>query len=322
MTARLTHALETGALVLPEGRIAVFAPSSEIELSALQRAQVTVISRFAPDVLLWEQRGYEVRQSADGDFAVAFVALPRAKEAARAMLAEAAAVSDLLIVDGQKTDGIAPMIKALGAKARLDGTISKAHGKLIWCAAPDLTDWAGRPRDVGGFITRPGVFSADGPDKGSVALAEALPDVAGHVVDLGAGWGFLSRRILASGRVTKLDLVEADLTALDCARDNIDDARAAFHWADARTFKPAALVDVVVTNPPFHKGRAGEPDLGRAFIDTAAKILKPGGQLWLVANRHLPYEERLSERFREVSEVGGTSGFKVIHAAKPHRHSR
>lgn len=320
--SRLTHALETGALALPEGRIAVFGPPLGADLSALERERVEVISRFYPDVLYWQGLGFRVLQAPEGRYAAALVFVPRAKDAARARLAEAAGSADLLLVDGQKTDGVDSLLKAVKQIAAPEAVLSKAHGKLFWLAAPDLSGWTGTPRDTGGFITRPGVFSADGPDKGSLALVQALPPLAGHVVDLGAGWGFLAWHILSSDKVAALDLVEADLTALDCARENVTDPRAAFHWADATRFKPAKPADVVVSNPPFHTGRAGDPGLGRAFIRAAAAMLGPTGTFWMVANRHLPYEDTLAEAFREVESVDGTPGFKVIRAAKPHRTGR
>ncbi|MZR13480.1 methyltransferase [Maritimibacter sp. DP07] len=317
--SRLTHALDTGALLLPEGRIAVFGAPADTDLTALEADRVEVISRHYPDVVHWQDRGYRVLQAPEGHYATALVHLPRAKDAARARLAEAAACCDLLLVDGAKTDGVDSILKSVKKIAPVDHVLAKAHGKLFWLAAPDLSDWAAAPREVAGFVTRPGVFSADGPDKGSVALAEALPPLAGHVVDLGAGWGFLARTILASDKVSALDLVEADLDALDCARKNIDDPRARFHWADAATFAPKAPVDVVVSNPPFHTGRAGTPALGQAFIRAAARMLAPSGKFWMVANRHLPYEDTLAAVFRQVDDMGGTPGFKVIRATKPLR---
>ena len=55
-----------------------------------------------------------------------------------------------------------------------------------------------RTQIEGGFTTVPGVFSADAPDRGSVLLAAALPaKLPARVADLGAGWGYLSRAILA-----------------------------------------------------------------------------------------------------------------------------
>ena len=51
----------------------------------------------------------------------------------------------------------------------------------------------------------------------------------------------------------------------------------------------------------------------------AAAMLLPHGQLWLVANRHLPYEAELDARFQVWREIGGTPAFKVIEAARPRR---
>jgi 16S rRNA (guanine1207-N2)-methyltransferase len=78
-----------------------------------------------------------------------------------------------------------------------------------------------------------------------------------------------------------------------------------------------AALDTVVTNPPFHAGRAADPDLGRAFIAAAAAMLKPGGQLWLVANRHLPYETAMAAQFRSVEEVAGDARFKILQGKGP-----
>jgi 16S rRNA (guanine1207-N2)-methyltransferase len=100
---------------------------------------------------------------------------------------------------------------------------------------------------------------------------------------------------------------------------NVIDPRARFHWADATTFAPDAPFDTVVTNPPFHVARAANPGLGRAFIETARRMLTPRGDLWLVANRHLPYEAALRAAFRDVAETGDDPAFKVFHASHPIR---
>src|SRR3546814_3736999 len=74
-------------------------------------------------------------------------------------------------------------------------------------------------------------------------------------------------------------------------------AKLGFHWHDV-TAGLAQRFDVIVTNPPFHaQGNAARPDIGRRFIAVAAEALKPGGRLWLVANRHLPYESVLDASF-------------------------
>lgn len=317
-------ALETGALNLPSvGMIAVYAPQAGDDLSALPRDRVEVITAFRPDHDAFKAQGYAVRHTGGGVYATAVVCLPRAKAQARGLVAQAAAEvapRGIIAVDGQKTDGIDAMFKDLRARVPVSAALSKAHGKFFsFAAGADFADWKAVPQLVAGFQTCPGVFSADGPDAGSAMLAAALPPLKGKIADLGAGWGYLSRTILANPGVKSLDLVEADFAALTCARVNITDPRARFHWEDARSFKPTQLLDHVVMNPPFHTGRTADPALGIAFLRAARRILAPSGVLWLVANRTLPYDPVLRTLFREVQDIGGTAAYRLIRAHLPVR---
>lgn len=321
-SARLSLALETGALTLPAtGQIAVYRPRMGDDLSDLPQGHVVVLTGFKPDHDHFA-RSYAVTPTPP--YVAALVCLPRAREAARALIARAAAEvspGGLIVVDGQKTDGIETALKDLRGRVDLSESLSKAHGKLAtFRAGTDLSDWLAQPTMVEGFQTLPGIFSADGPDKGSRLLAATLPaKLAGKVADLGAGWGFLAAEILKRPGVKRLDLVEAEVDALDCARVNVTDPRAQFHWADATTWKPESLLDAVVMNPPFHLGRDADPTLGAAFIRAARRMLAPNGSLWLVANRHLPYDAVLSESFLHHEDVAVDGGFRVIHATKPVR---
>ena len=117
-------------------------------------------------------------------------------------------------------------------------------------------------------------------------------------------------------------MVEANHTAIECARQNVTDARAVFYWQDVSKWLPDTLVNTVVTNPPFHTSRAADPDLGRAFIAAAARVLKPSGEMWLVSNRHLPYETTISRHFAGVEEVASNNRFKVLRATRPSRNAR
>lgn len=327
-SSRLDLALASGALILPpSGRIAVYRPQAGDDLSALPQDRVTVLTGFRPDHDAFAARGYAVLPAAP--YAAALVCLPRARDHARALVAQAAAEvlpGGPVAVDGQKTDGIESMIRDLRGRVPLSDPVTKAHGKLaVFAADPaPFADWQARPARIeADFVTRPGVFSADAPDRGSALLAAALPETLGpKVVDLGAGWGYLSRAILARKGVKRLDLVEAEADALACARENITDDRARFHWADAAMFRPDSLAETVVTNPPFHTGRAADPGLGTAFIAAARRMLAPDGVLYLVANRHLPYDAALNAHFLVVETIGGDAAFRLFRAAKPRRPSR
>lgn len=329
-SARLSLALDSGALALPaDGPIAVIGPQAGEDLSALPRSRVVIVTGFRPDHEAFATAGWTCARHAPAGSAAALVCLPRAREAALARIAEAAAAvqpGGPVAVDGQKTDGIEPVLRQLRAalpEGALSDPVTKAHGRLAVFAAGagDLSAWTARPRRIeGDFVTRPGVFSADAPDPGSVLLAAALPPaLPGRVVDLGAGWGYLAHAVLAREGVTRLDLVEADAEALDCARQNIADPRAAFHWADATRWRPDRPAQHVVMNPPFHIGREADPALGVAFLRAAAAMLAPEGVLWLVANRHLPYDAPLGALFHRVDPLGGDGTFRLVRAQGPRR---
>ncbi|MDB5659641.1 MAG: transporter [Cypionkella sp.] len=318
-SARLELALQSGALVLPaSGDIIVLRPRAGDDLSALPHDRVVVKTGFKPDHDYFEAQGYRM----EGTGSVAIVCVPRAKAEARALMADAIN-TQIIVVDGQKTDGVESLLKdckVLGLE--VGEALSKAHGKLaVVKPSAALAEWAAKPLLIeGGFQTLPAVFSADGPDRGSILLAAALPAKLGNrVADFGAGWGYLSRAILERDGVKELDLIEAEAEALTCARANITDPRAKFFWADATTYKTAKLWDTVVMNPPFHNTREADAGLGMGFIQAAQKGLAPSGSLWMVSNRHLPYEKLLVTLFKQVEEIGTDKAFRVTRASYPIR---
>ncbi len=326
---RLSLALEAGLLLPNEGRLAVLHPRAGEDISILPRERVQIVTPHAPDHAAFEAQGYSCAQEI-AEAAAVIVCLPRGRDEARDLIAQAAAATTgPVILDGQKTDGIEAHLRALRGRVELSTPISKGHGKIAWFTSPGATafdDWRAEQRAFGdangrSFVTRPGVFSADGVDPGSALLSSVLPvGMKGVVVDLGAGWGWLSATLLAQAPgIEALHLMESDARALDCARANVADPRAVFHWVDATRPLPGLRVDHVITNPPFHQGRTGQPALGQAFIRAASAMLAPAGKLWLVANRHLPYEVTLAQTFATHQEVANERGFKVLVAERPRR---
>ncbi len=327
----IAHAAEVSGLdarlalvELPaEGRIAVLGPRAGMDLAAMPRERTDIVTGFRPDHDAFIAENWHTSfERGPQPYAAAIVVLPRARAAGEALVAEAVrATRGPVLVDGQKTDGIEAMLRALRDRGVALDVISKAHGKLgrFTAADVDLSAWSHAPVTLPeGFSTAPGAFSSDGIDPGSALLAGALPtSLRGRVADLGAGWGFLAHAVLSRADVIEVHLIEADRAALAAARRNITDPRARFHWADALAFAPEERFDAVVMNPPFHLRRAADPGLGLAFIAAAARMLGPSGALYLVANRHLPYDRALAGAFREVTEIGATRSFRAIRAAHP-----
>jgi 16S rRNA (guanine1207-N2)-methyltransferase len=210
-------------------------------------------------------------------------------------------------------------LEAFGCQVEDEG---RQHQRICHAARPEAPIGleaaiaAGGPQRLGGAgpWTQPGVFSWDRDDPGSQLLIASLPALSGRGADLGCGTGALAAAVLASPAVTRLELTEIDRRALDAARRNVEDPRAVFHWADVREGPTLDGLDFVVTNPPFHADGVEDKTLGQAFIRRAKPMLRRGGVLWIVANRHLPYEAVLSEAFGRVALQADAHGYKVYEA--------
>lgn len=204
------------------------------------------------------------------------------------------------------------------------GESAKAHHRRCVVTRPETVTGideaiaGGAPRRVEGLEawSQPGIFAWDRIDAGSRLLAQALPALKGAGADLGCGYGALATVVLGSPAVTALRLIDLDRRAIEAAQRNVTDPRATFEWADARAAEAGGDLDFVVTNPPFHDGGAEDKRLGQAFIRQAAAMLGKGGVLWLVANRHLPYEAELNAAFKRVRMAADAGGYKVFEAAK------
>ena len=120
--------------------------------------------------------------------------------------------------------------------------------------------------------------------------------------------------------MTALDLYEAERDALMLAEENLKPLAGTvtldYLWHDV-TRGLRRSYDVIVSNPPFHTGRADRVDLGQCFIAAGAKALHPGGRMLLVANQHLPYETVLREAFATHRILAVADGYKIIEAVKP-----
>ena len=333
----------TGALRLPaDGRVLFLRARDGFALREMAKPGWLCEQTFKPFADALEGSRISVGSPEPGAlFSLVLLLPPRQREEARALFARALT---LLAPGGQV---VACMANSEGGKsgesdlAQLVGSIgslSKHKCRVFWsvpeATRPDTTlcdAWLAldAPRaNAAGFISRPGLFAWDRVDAASALLAEHLPpDLAGRVADIGAGYGYLSTQLLVRcAGVTSLDLFEAEARALEPARGNVEAAMHqrmsripfAVHWHDVTDGLPGRY-DVIVSNPPFHQGKADLPELGRAFIRVAADALTPQGRFWLVANRHLPYEAILAERFQEVRQIVLQDGFKVIEARGPRR---
>lgn len=326
---RLARAFNDGALPPVTGSILILRPMEPAILRSVE-AELACWQPFRPTYDQLVQFGAQMVEDIAGHYPAAIVCATRSRAETLGLIVKAwDAVADggWIAFTGQKTDGVDATIKRIRGSLAIGEVIAKGHGKLVVFqregARPAAFDeWAkaAAPSQIeDGFQTAPGLFSADSVDPGSRLLAEAVvPLLKGRVADLGAGWGWLSAQAAANPAITQIDLYEAEGAALTLARANVTDPRAAFHWADVTTLgKTATRYDTIISNPPFHKGRDGDPGLGAQFIAAAAKMLAPGGTAYFVANRHLPYEQAFNSQYNWWEEMEGNGRFKLIRARRP-----
>jgi 16S rRNA (guanine1207-N2)-methyltransferase len=328
---------DTGELTFPaDGRVLFLRARDGFRLREMAKTGWVCEQTFKPFAEALIRSRLKVETSGEARFPLVLVLPPRQRDEARALFAHAlkrASDGGVVLAAVPNAEGAKSAQSDLQSVAGPLEQLSKHKCRVFWTQPlgaqidHDLVNaWAAldEPRlNDAGYLSRPGLFAWDRVDTASALLADHLPtDLAGNVADIGAGYGYLSAQVIARcPAVTSIDLYEAEARALAPAQGNLeraqrDSGRAvtfALHWHDVIEGLPRRY-DAIVSNPPFHQGRADLPELGRSFIDTAANALLPHGRLWLVANRHLPYEATLAARFNEVRTVVVQDGFKVIEA--------
>ncbi len=176
-------------------------------------------------------------------------------------------------------------------------------------------------------VAHGGVFAGTGVDVGTRVLLDRLdrlPGDATSVVDLGSGNGVLAAavaRALPSARVRAVDVSAAAVrsTAATAAANGVGDRVEAVR-VDGFAGVDEGSVDLVVCNPPFHRGTAVDRETAPRLFAGAAQALRPGGELWTVWNSHLPYLPILRNRVGSTQVVVQTPRFTVTRSTRS-RHS-
>jgi 16S rRNA (guanine1207-N2)-methyltransferase len=331
----LSFVLETQPELGQTGRV-LFLHAQPGELLARFADRLTCEQTWKPRAVALDAAGLKPTREITGTFETILLLPERQRDT---ILADIAKAHDLLADGGTL---IVALHNDWGAKrteqqlAEICGgvqSVSKHHSRVFWATKnkPWKTDKLDAWREGaalrrildGRFWSCPGLFHWDEIDAGSKLLTEQLPaTLSGSAADLGCSWGFLSDHLLRScPNLRSLDCYEADSIGLECARRNLglvpSHVRPRLHWSDVTAGLGKACYDVIVMNPPFHDGRDADPMLGLKFIAAAARGLRSTGDLWLVANKHLPYENAMSEAFETSRLVIEAHGFKVLHGSRP-----
>lgn len=158
-------------------------------------------------------------------------------------------------------------------------------------------------RDQGNLIkavSRPGVFSHRRLDAGARALLNVIEVRDGdRVLDMGCGSGAVGLAAAARNSSVSVTAIDSNARAVSCTEQgaklnelsNITTVHTAVgECAGQGTF------DLFLGNPPYFSNYR----IAELFLKTAAKMLKPGGEVLIVCKKMEWYQERMAKFFDGV----------------------
>jgi 23S rRNA (guanine1835-N2)-methyltransferase len=213
-------------------------------------------------------------------------------------------------------------------------SLAEKKARLIFCTpypgiARDANPWPYSyqlPDGIGPVsgrtvVNHAGVFCADRLDIGTRFLLQHLPRSRGteRVVDLGCGNGVVGTAMALANPEAEVLFVDESYQAVASAeatyRANAGGA-AEFRVGDGLAGVAAGSVDLVVNNPPFHSHQATTDTTAWRMFSEARRALRPGGELWVIGNRHLGYHLKLRRLFGNSELVASDAKFVVLRAVK------
>ncbi|MGY1741519.1 MULTISPECIES: class I SAM-dependent methyltransferase [unclassified Blastococcus] len=235
---------------------------------------------------------------------------PKALDALRELteLAAGSAAPDVTLLVGGR---VKHMTHAMNDVLRLgfadvSATLARQKSRLLVARGPRAGTPSSFPRcrrDEAAGLTvcaHGAAFAGNRVDDGTRALLRALPAMApdaGTALDLGCGTGVLAVALAAAR--PGLTVLASDQSAAAVASAAATAAangvaeRVRVDRDDAAAGVADGSVDLVVCNPPFHLGTSVVTAAADRLFAAAARVLRPGGQLWTVYNNRLPHRAAL-----------------------------
>jgi 16S rRNA (guanine1207-N2)-methyltransferase len=120
---------------------------------------------------------------------------------------------------------------------------------------------------------------------------------------------------LARGKDVRAYLLDVDAVALEAARENVPEACFILH--DGLPPVESGPYEAILSNPPFHRGKAEDPGMIVSLISGAGALLSKDGRLLFVAQKRLALKKELSRHFRRVEVLADHKTFRVWQGREP-----
>ena len=258
------------------------------------------------------------------DARLVLLRLPRSLdelEETAALIAAHASPDVVVIAGGRLKHMTVTMNEVLSRHfARLDVSHARQKSRVLTAreplAAPPAAARRHRLDDLGlEVVATGGVFAGASLDLGTRALVEVLDQLPPYrrAIDLGCGTGILAA--LLAQRDPTASVLASDQSAAAVASARLTMAANGLDVEVARddglSKEPDASADLILLNPPFHTGAAVHSGLAPTLFADAARVLRPGGELWTVWNSHLGYRPQLERIVGPTRQIARGPKFTV-----------
>lgn len=167
------------------------------------------------------------------------------------------------------------------------------------------------------------VFSRDSLDIGTRFFLQHIPqsDQFEKIIDLGCGNGVVGLLAAEKNPNANLHFVDESFMAVESARENFFHAfdgtrEAEFTTTDCLQGLTKQSADLVLNNPPFHQQNVVGDFIALQMFRESFNVLRSGGELWVIGNRHLGYHIKLKKLFGNCYTEASNKKFVILKAIK------
>ncbi|MBD3757509.1 MAG: methyltransferase [Microbacterium sp.] len=267
---------------------------------------------------------------------VVLLRLPRSLDALRDIARLIAAHADpaVVVVAGGRLKHMTVAMNDVLREAfhRVDVTHARQKSRVLIARGPhdggDPAPAAARveaPGAPGGVEVRAfgGAFAGARLDIGTrmllAALAEASSLPGGTSddpwIDLACGTGIVAASLALRHPAAAVYATDQSAAAVASARATVDANaladRAVVVRDDGLQARADASASLIALNPPFHSGAALTTGIAERLFTDAARVLRPGGELWCVWNSPLRYRPALERLVGPTRQVARDPKFTV-----------
>lgn len=267
-----------------------------------------------------------------GGARVVLLRLPRSLEALRdiAGLIAAHAAPEVVVFAGGRIKHMTLAMNEVLRESfgRLDVSHARQKSRVLVARTPQGgRDPAPRQATLDGIVVCAfgGAFAGATIDIGTRFLLDQLATASdplplitaegGAVIDFACGTGVIATALALRHpdlRVLATDHSAAAVaSAAATARANGVDERVEVVRDDMLGAQPDSSGSFIALNPPFHSGAAVHEGIAPRMFAEAARVLRPGGELWTVWNSGLRYRPALERTVGPTRQIARNAKFTV-----------